>query len=638
LILYEYIAALQNKSIVNSRECTARSILSLVLVKKVEFESPRTLPNDVSFATRAPVVMTKMIAVSLRSHLNCSIFFQPKDIKMTEDTKMEESDSPDKEQKVEIRHEIPSTFLFPPLEAAARRLERALGGGQREKELVLHTHANPTKVVRRWLGTASGAAGNASFTDIASAATALLDPTSSCAAGRELLVAVKDSSMNVDKNDAIRNTNYLTGSSERAVEGWLLSLSIRLLFKDKKLAEAYDLAQKSIYVVLGHLELAATKMTSLSRASSSSLVSSSSLFPLLARLYRYRSLVAEEINDAAMITALRQDVLKAHNLACLRRDVDSQATLLNLLLRDLLSHSQSKSFMVLRNVQRQQFANPPSLVSHSVEQAHKLLSNSTFPDSASNNQLCRYLYHSGRIQSLRLEYTKAFSNLSQCLRKAPTNVGLGFRIAAQRLSVIVQLLMGEIPERRVFFAKGMQTELSPYLAITQAVRRGDLAIFNKVVSEHAARLRQDDTYTLISRLAHQVVKAGLRKLHVSYSRLSLKDVTDRLSLPSDTSAEFVVAKAVRDGVLDATIHHEEGYVQSHDLVDVYSTKEPTEAFHRRIAYCLTTHNDAIRGMRYPPDEYKKQLEASRGNRRKRSEDKTDEEKAQELEDELDDEY
>jgi 26S proteasome regulatory subunit N3 len=94
---------------------------------------------------------------------------------------------------------------------------------------------------------------------------------------------------------------------------------------------------------------------------------------------------------------------------------------------------------------------------------------------------------------------------------------------------------------------------------------------------------------------------------------------------------------VRDGVLEATIHHEEGYVQSHDLVDVYATKEPTEAFHRRIAYCLTTHNDAVRGMRYPPDAYKKQLEASRGNRRKRS-DKSDEEKAQELEEELDEDY
>jgi 26S proteasome regulatory subunit N3 len=273
-----------------------------------------------------------------------------------------------------------------------------------------------------------------------------------------------------------------------------------------------------------------------------------------------------------------------------------------------------------------------------VEQAEKLLSNSTFPEAASNNQLCRYLYYSGRIQALRLEYTRSFTNLSQCLRKAPTNTALGFRVAVQRLLIVVQLLMGEIPDRHVFFTVGMRAELAPYLAITQAVRCGDLAVFGKVISEHDVRLQQDGTSTLISRLAHQVVKAGLRKLNISYSRLSLQDVADRLGLPSAKSAEFVVAKAVRDGVLDATIHHEEGYVQSHELVNVYATKEPAEAFHRRIAYCLTTHNDAVRGMRYPPDAYKKQLEASRGNRRKLNDDKTDEEKAQELEDELDDEY
>jgi 26S proteasome regulatory subunit N3 len=198
--------------------------------------------------------------------------------------------------------------------------------------------------------------------------------------------------------------------------------------------------------------------------------------------------------------------------------------------------------------------------------------------------------------------------------------------------------MGEIPDRHVFLVPSMQAELAPYMAITQAVRRGDLSVFNKAVSDHAARLQEDRTFTLISRLAHQVIKAGLRKLHVSYSRISLQDVADRLGLPSAASAQFVVAKAVRDGVLEATIYHEEGYVQSHDLVDVYATKEPAEAFHRRIAYCLTTHNDAVRGMRYPPDAYKKQLEASRGNRNKAGDEKTDEEKAQELEDELDEDY
>jgi len=526
---------------------------------------------------------------------------------MVEDTKMEDTTTTTTTTTTAKEAENP-VVSTPPLEAAARRLERLLGGGSTSDQT--YTYGNPVKVTRRWLGTASGAAGEATSSNIVAAAKSLLDPSQDDDRTRSLLLAIlvdDSASMEVEGEE---KADYLSAASRREVESWLLSLQVRLLWKGGKLVEAMELVEQGIAILLEHVTIAAKKVTSTLGSGSVS-----SLFPLLARLYRYRSLIADAMKDPSTTIRLRTVLAKAHNMACLRRDVDSQATLLNLMLRDLLEHSQ-------------------------VEQANKLLSNATFPESASNNELCRYLYYSGRIQALRLEYTTAYSNLSQCLRKAPTNTGLGFRITAQRLLVVVQLLMGEIPKRHVFFTKGMKTELAPYLAITQAVRRGDLAVYTKVVSEQSAQLQSDDTYTLISRLAQQVVKAGLRKLHVSYSRLSLQDVADRLGLPSATSAEFVVAKAVRDGVLDATIHHEEGYVQSHDLVDVYATKEPSEAFHRRIAYCLTTHNDAVRGMRYPPDAYKKQLEASRGNRRGKrgGDDKTDEEKAQELEDEYDEDY
>lgn len=544
------------------------------------------------------------------------------DAKMKKEESKDAKDSKKEEKKEEEKEKAPP---LPPLEAAGRRLERLLGGGLSDKDRLMHTFSNPGKVVRRWLGTASGAAGGATLEDIAVAAAKLLDPEGPCSIGRTLLggdtaQATAASAMEVDtppassddaaaaNTQAPKELGYLSSSADREVEGWLLTLMVRLLWKDgSKASEAFELSQKGIGLLMEHLKTSALKITAASGASATS------LYPLLARMFRFRSLVAETLKEPGMAAALRQDMARAHNMACLRRDFDCQATLLNLMLRDLLNNSQ-------------------------VEQAQKLLANSTFPDAASNNQLCRFLYHSGCIQALRLEYTSAYSNLSQSLRKAPSNTGIGFRIEAQRLLVVVQLLMGEIPERHVFFSKGMKIELAPYLAITQAVRQGDLGVYTKIVSEHAAQLQKDGTHTLISRLAQQVVKAGLRKLHVSYSRLSLQDVADRLGLPSATSAEFVVAKAVRDGVLDATIHHEEAYVQSHDLVDVYATKEPAEAFHRRIAYCLTTHNDAVRAMRYPPDQYKKQLEASRGNRRKRNDDKTDEEKAQELEDELEEDY
>ena len=539
---------------------------------------------------------------------------------------------------------------LPPVEAAARRLERLYGGGgvvSTSKSASTAAAAsslpiNTTKIMKKWLGASSGTAGNATLASVAACAEKTLDPTSPCCiTGREILMGLcseeerlavgkkadnENEEEKKDKDameedvspaaDADSTPDYLTMTC-REVESWLFTLAVRIYWRAGQFQEAYELITKGLQILDAHLVDSGNNSTATG-------TTAGGLYPLLARMLRYRSLIMESLietstsgnNDsthyAKLCNETRIELATRHTHSVLRRDADVSATILNLHLRELL-------------------------LSDRVEQAQKLISNSTFPtEAASNNQLLRYLYYSGRVQALRLEYTQSYSNLSQCLRKCPTNTGLGFRIAVQRLLVVVQLLMGEIPDRSVFFGEGMRGELRPYLEIAQAVRRGDLAVFHETVGGHAERLRVDGTYTLISRLAHSVVKAGLRRLKTSYSRISLEDVASRLGLPSATSAEFVVAKAVRDGVIDATIDHEGGYVQSHDLVDVYATVEPSEAFHRRIAYCLTTHNDAVRAMRYTPDAYKKQLEASRGLRRSR-EDKTDEEKAQEIEDELDDE-
>lgn len=302
-----------------------------------------------------------------------------------------------------------------------------------------------------------------------------------------------------------------------------------------------------------------------------------SLDPLSAKVYFYLSLVHEQRGELASI---RSRLLATHRSACLRHDEMGQATLLNLLLRNLLHHNL-------------------------VEQAHKLVSKTSFPEKASNNQFCRFLYYTGRISALQLEYGEAYTKLLQSLRKAPQNTAAGFRRTVQKLLVIVQLLMGEVPERTVFNQPEYRIALAPYFTLTQAVRAGDLMQFNAAVETHAATFRDDKTHTLVIRLSHNVIKTGLRRINVSYSRISMQDICTKLHLDSPQSAEFVCAKAIRDGVIDAVIDHNKGWMQSKELTNVYATNEPQRAFHRRINFCLNVRNEAVRAMRYPEDAYKK---------------------------------
>ena len=53
-------------------------------------------------------------------------------------------------------------------------------------------------------------------------------------------------------------------------------------------------------------------------------------------------------------------------------------------------------------------------------------------------------------------------------------------------------------------------------------------------------------------------------------------------------------QAIRDGVIEATIDHENAYVQSKETTDIYGTREPLTAFHQRITFCLDIHNQSVK--------------------------------------------
>ena len=99
---------------------------------------------------------------------------------------------------------------------------------------------------------------------------------------------------------------------------------------------------------------------------------------------------------------------------------------------------------------------------------------------------------------------------------------------------------------------------------------------------------------MILRLRQNVIKTGIRMMSLSYAKISLRDICIRLSLPSEETAEYIVAKAIRDGVIEATLDREGGFMKSKDAGDVYATREPGEAFHERIRACLTLHDESVK--------------------------------------------
>ena len=296
---------------------------------------------------------------------------------------------------------------------------------------------------------------------------------------------------------------------------------------------------------------------------------------LQARVYFYYALFFEHMSPLppsplAAVVSIRQNLLAALRTSVLRKDQDTQATVTTLLLRNYLSTSH-------------------------ITQADLLVTHSEFPPTASNNQIIRYLYYLGRIRAIQLAYTEAHEHLVGATRKSPATPSAGgFYQASSKLLVVVELLMGDIPDRAIFRQPSLERAMKPYLELVQAVRVGKIDGFLDVVNTHNEVFRRDGTYTLILRLRQNVIKTGIRMMSLSYARISLRDICLKLNLESEQSAEYIVAKSIRDGVIEATLDHENHFMKGKDLGDVYSTREPGEAFHDRIRACLDLHDESVK--------------------------------------------
>ncbi|KAI1796565.1 diphenol oxidase-A2 [Ganoderma leucocontextum] len=286
--------------------------------------------------------------------------------------------------------------------------------------------------------------------------------------------------------------------------------------------------------------------------------------------------------------------LAAQRTAALRHDDETEASLINRILRSYLHYSL-------------------------YDQADKLVSKTTFPAAAGNPQHARYHYYLGRIKSVQLNYTAAHTNLQQAIRRAPTaKTAPGFYQAVHKLSIVVELLMGDIPERSLFRHPVLEKALIGYFEIVKAVRNGSLSQFQSTLSRYAAQFEADKTYTLIVRLRQNVIKTGIRRLSLSYSRISLRDICVKLHLDSEEDAEYIVGKAIRDGVIEGRIVHEKGWMECGGQKSGYGP-EVSDVFSRRVAYCLELHNQSVKAMRYPLNAHRKELAAAEGAREREKE-------------------
>ncbi|KAI8105848.1 hypothetical protein M9434_000428 [Picochlorum sp. BPE23] len=293
--------------------------------------------------------------------------------------------------------------------------------------------------------------------------------------------------------------------------------------------------------------------------------------PMGARLYSYMSLASEKMGTLSQIRGM---LLQLYRAAVLRHDSIGQETLLNLLLRNYLHYKL-------------------------YDQAEALRAKAQPETYKSSAQHCRLLYYHGRIQAVLLEYSDAKEALVQASRKAPL-AAKGFRLQVAKWLIVVRLLLGEVPNRSEVAPADLRSMMHPYFELAKAVGAGDVNVFMEVASKYQSSFESDGLRHVVARLRANVIRSGVRRIATAYSRISLSDISNKLGLTNVSDAEYIVSKAIRDGGITAELDHETGIMTCSSVTDVYSTDEPLNAFHARIAFCLDVYNEAYKAIRHDP--------------------------------------
>ena len=305
---------------------------------------------------------------------------------------------------------------------------------------------------------------------------------------------------------------------------------------------------------------------------------------LKAKAYYYLSLVTEKLNiQDEIINELQQ----AYRTACIEMDFISQVTLINCIIRYYLNNK-------------------------NIEMARSFISKTKFTENISTYEDSRYLFYIGKMEAIQMNYSESYTHLSNSFRKAPEKTGEGFKNLVNKYLILVQLLMGEIPDIKSLMKSNRVVdfeEFQPYLLMLKIVRQGNLDEFKKGISVFEQKFKKDGTLNLVQRIRHVVIKAGLRKINLSYSRISIKDITEKLKLENEKETEYIIAKAIRDGVFLASINHEEGYIQSKEIKDIYSTFEPQRSYQSRILFLNNIFVESQKSMKYSLQQEQAKKEA-----------------------------
>uniref|UniRef100_A0A915HFT9 PCI domain-containing protein n=1 Tax=Romanomermis culicivorax TaxID=13658 RepID=A0A915HFT9_ROMCU len=165
-----------------------------------------------------------------------------------------------------------------------------------------------------------------------------------------------------------------------------------------------------------------------------------------------------------------------------------------------------------------------------------------FPPEADVYQWARFHYYTGLVRATQRRYDEARQALISALKKAPLLVAEGFRYSIVVVLICVELLLGHLPDRLIYREYASSNVVEPYLKLAQAVRDGDVKLFDKTLEKGWKTFDDDQTLNFVVHLKDSVIRAALRQLSAAYSKIYIRQICKKLQFDHQNDAIAILSK------------------------------------------------------------------------------------------------
>lgn len=161
-------------------------------------------------------------------------------------------------------------------------------------------------------------------------------------------------------------------------------------------------------------------------------------------------------------------------------------------------------------------------------------------DSAEN---ARYSFYHGIICLVRGEYRHALSyfNTADILHQEPS-----LELKIKKYTIVCKLLLGDFS-----ISYSYRDDLKPYFSLIGAVRRAETGLFYEIMEEYKAELFSLNLWFIARRLLNNLLREGLRKISVCYSRISVSDISQILGV----NVDFLLHSCIRSGFISGHVEN-----------------------------------------------------------------------------------